>query len=264
MKKRNWLGIAPLLLLIVACTATPASTPESAPEIAPAETENTAATSELTEGVVVPAQKSSLSFLVAGTVAELNVTDGDLVEEGQSLLRLSTPELDSQLRVAEAALDVAEADLLYWRIHRGRKPPERKWLAEDRVEAAKTAVETARATQAQQSLLAPYAATVIEVDVAKGEVISPYERVFLLADLENLKIETTDLSERDIENIQVGQSVRVYIEALGLEVQGKVSTIATLADTSTNDILYTTTIELNETPANLRWGMSVTIDFDKN
>ena len=264
MKKRSWLGLLPFLLLIFGCTATPTATPETAPEVVSAEAESSPTASSLIEGVVVPARESILSFLVAGKVAELNVEKGDLVQAGDTLITLSTPELDSTVLATEASLDAAMADLQYWRIHRGRKPPERKWLAEDRVEAAKATVETARATQAQQSLLAPYAATVIEVDVATGEVISPYERVFLLADLENLKIETTDLSERDVENVQIGNSVLVYIEALDLEVEGKVSAIATLADTSTNDILYTTTIELNETPANLRWGMSVTIDFEKN
>ncbi|MCP4139029.1 MAG: HlyD family efflux transporter periplasmic adaptor subunit [Chloroflexi bacterium] len=263
MKKRNWLGLLPLLLLIVACSATPATAPEKAPETAPAERENTS-DSGLTEGIVVPAQKSSLSFLVAGRVAEINITEGDFVKTGETLATLSTPDLDSAVLATEASLEAALADLQYWNIHRGRKAPERKWLAEDRVEAAKAAAETARVTQAQQNLSAPYTATVIEIDAAKGEVISPYQRVFLLADLENLKIESTDLSERDISKVKIGQKVLVYIEALDLEVEGKVSAIATLADTDTNDILYTTTIELSETPANLRWGMSVTIDFEKN
>ena len=262
MKKGSWLGILPLLLLLVACGTTPATRPETAPEVAPAEVEISPATNELTEGVVVPARESSMSFLVAGTVNELNIAEGDLVQAGDTLITLATPELDSIVLANEAALDAAVADLQYWLVARKHKPPERRWLAEDRVEAAKAAIETARTMQAQQNLLAPYTATVIEINSATAQVVNPYQQVLLLADLDNLKIETTDLSERDLVNVQVGQPVLVYIEALDLEAEGILCSIATMPEEITNDVIYTATIELNETPADLRWGMSVKLDFE--
>ncbi len=259
MKKRRWLALLPLFLLLVGCGAT--ATPSPAPEATPAEVESVPAANQLTEGVVVPAQQSTLSFLVSGNVAKLNVAEGDLVQAGETLITLSTPNLDSGVLVSEAALNAAVADLQYWLLPRKYKPPERRWLAEDRVEAAKAAVQTALATQAQQSLLAPYPATVIKINIAEGEVINAYQPVFLLADLENLQIETLDLSERDVVNVQVGQSVLVYIEALDLETEGTVSKLAVLPENTSNDVIYTATITLNEIPAGLRWGMSVTIDF---
>ncbi|MBT3336878.1 MAG: HlyD family efflux transporter periplasmic adaptor subunit [Anaerolineae bacterium] len=267
MKKRSWQGLLPLLLLIVGCTGctgTPATTPAPASEAAPVQAESSPTDTGSIEGVVVPAQQSTLSFLVGGSVSALNIAEGDLVQAGDALITLSTPELDSVVSMTESSLDAAVADLQYWLLPRKYKPPERRWLAEDRVEAAKATVETARAMQAQQTLLAPYAATVINTYFASGEVVNPLQVVILLADLENLKIETSDLSERDVVNVKIGQRALVYIEAFDLEVGGKVTAIATLADTSTNDVLYTATIELNETPANLRWGMSVTIDFETN
>ncbi len=261
MKKRRWLALVPLLILLVGCTAAPA-TPAPAPEAAPAEAESAPAENALIEGVVVPAQQSILSFLVPGNVEALNVAEGDLVKTGDALVTLATPELDSIVLASEAALNAAIADLQYWLVPRKHKPPERRWLAEDRVEAAKAAIQTSQAMQAQQTLLAPYTATVVELNIADGEVVNPYQAVMQLADLENLLIETTDLSERDVVNVQVGQTVLVYIEALNLETEGKVTHIATLPEPSTNDVIYTATIQLDESPEGLRWGMSVTIDFE--
>jgi HlyD family secretion protein len=261
MKKRRWLALLPLLILLIGCTAAPA-TSAPAPEAAPVETESAPAENDLIEGVVVPAQQSTLSFLVSGNVETLNVAEGDLVKTGDALITLVTPELDSVVLASEAALDAAVADLQYWLLPRKYKPPERRWLAEDRVEAAKATVQIAQAMQAQQTLLAPYAATVVELNIADGEVVNPYQAVMQLADLENLLIETTDLSERDVVNVQVGQKVLVYIEALDLETEGTVTHIATLPEPLTNDVIYTTTIQLDENLAGLRWGMSVTINFD--
>jgi len=260
MKKRIWLVSLFLLLLLAACGAPAAET--TAP--APPTTEEEPTEKDAIEGIIIPARQSSMSFLLGGNISEIFVAEGDAVEEGQPLIRLSTPELDSQLRVAETALDVAEADLQYWRIHRGRKPPERKWLAEDRVDAAKASVETALASQSQQILLAPYAATVIILNVAPEEVVDAYEPVLLLADLKNLRVETINLSERDVVNIQPGQGALIYVEALDAEYHGKVSAISPFAGDNNGDITYTLTIELDEIPDTLRWGMSTTIDFESD
>lgn len=259
MKKRNWPGLLLLLMLLVGCSATPAATSEPAPAAAVVEVGNTSANA--IEGLVVPSQQSTLSFLVSGPVAEISVSEGDHVEAGDPLLTLTSVDLDSQVSNAEAALRAAVADLQYWLIARKNKPPERRWLAEDRVDAANAAVETALASQKQKTLLAPYAATVIEVKVAPGEVVNAQQAVILLANLKDLQIETTDLSERDVVNIKVGQPARVYIEALDAEIIGTVTNIATLASDYNGDVVYTATIQLDEIPAALRWGMSVEIDF---
>ena len=265
MKKQIWQGALPLLSLLLLLTAwsTAAETPAPASEAASPIIEEKPEKDPI-EGIVVPARQSSMSFLLGGNIAEVFIAEGDVVKEGQPLLRLSTPELDSQLRAAEAALAVQEADLQYWRIHRGRKPPERKWLAEDRVDAAQASVETALASQSQQILLAPYAATVITLDTAANEVVGAYEPTLLLADLKNLRVETTNLNERDVVNLQVGQGALVYVEALDKEFHGTVSAIAPLADDNNSNITYTLTIELDELPDTLRWGMSTTIDFESN
>jgi len=60
----------------------------------------------------------------------------------------------------------------------------------------------------------------------------------------------------------VGQSVRVTIKALGIDLAGKVREVAPLADTLGGDVVYATTIDLLDAPPpTLRAGMSVDVRF---
>ena len=85
--------------------------------------------------------------------------------------------------------------------------------------------------------------------------------MLVLSDLNNLHIETTDLSELDVVNVKNGQPVTVMIKALNTSVPGKVLDIATEADKLGGDVVYKTTITLNEAPAGLRAGMSADVQF---
>ena len=84
----------------------------------------------------------------------------------------------------------------------------------------------------------------------------------MLSDVSKLQVETTDLSERDVPNVKVGQTVTVTIKALGQNVAGKVVSISPVSTTLGGDVVHKTTIDLDTTPDNLRAGMSVDVAFD--
>ena len=214
------------------------------------------------EGLVVPLKISTLSFLTAGKISEISVAEGDYIEAGENLVTLHTPELDTSVLIAEASLEIVEAEFEYWKRPRN-KPPERRWWAESRVESAKAALKTTLASQEEKLLVAPFNATVIKISTLPGEFISPYQDIILLADLSNLIIETTNLSEREIINIDLGQNVTVNIKALDMEIKGEVIVISPLGEQKNGDVFYIVTIQLRETPNKLRWGMSTIIDFTK-
>jgi multidrug efflux pump subunit AcrA (membrane-fusion protein) len=123
------------------------------------------------------------------------------------------------------------------------------------------AVTAAQAALNRLTLTAPFAGTVASLSLHPGEWVIPGQRVLTLADLANLRVETTDLSERDIPQVEVGQPVTVFIKALGEQVPGRVSDISPLADSLGGDVVYKTTIELDELPPGLRAGMSVEVEF---
>jgi multidrug resistance efflux pump len=91
--------------------------------------------------------------------------------------------------------------------------------------------------------------------------VLPGQALMTLADVSKLQVETTDLSERDIPRVSLGQKASVTIKSLNQTVAGKVSAISALADSLGGDVVYQTTIDLDNQPAGLRAGMSVEVQF---
>jgi HlyD family secretion protein len=90
-------------------------------------------------GSIEAARAQSLSFTLSGTVAEVLVADGDSVSEGQALARLDTTDLELNLKQAQAALTISEAQS-----RRAQTAP-----GEEEIAAARAAVESARASLAE-------------------------------------------------------------------------------------------------------------------
>ena len=88
----------------------------------------------------------------------------------------------------------------------------------------------------------------------------PGQVLVQLAGLDHLRVRTTDLSERDVAGVAVGGLAVVYVEALDIEVDGRVVEIAAQATTIGGDVVYPVVIELDEQPKGLRWGMTVEVE----
>ena len=127
------------------------------------------------------------------------------------------------------------------------------------VERMKAAVEIAKAQLAQATLTAPFDGTIASVDISPSEYANPGQVVVLMGDLSHFQIETTDLSEKDVPSVKVGAQATVYIEALNNEFTGKVVDIARISETVGGDVVFKVTIELDEQPEGLRWGMSTDV-----
>lgn len=133
---------------------------------------------------------------IGGTLVELLVTEGDLVEAGQRIARVHDDKLafqvdalDAQLRALEAQLTRAEAELT-----RGRELVERGVITPQRLEQLETDVEVVQnqigATGAERlvvlqqaeegDVLAPLSGLVLEVPVTRDAVIMGGEPVAMI------------------------------------------------------------------------------------
>ena len=218
--------------------------------------------------IVVPVQDANLSFTSIGRVTQVNVQVGDKVNVGDVLVQLDTTIQEAKVREAEANLVYAQINLDYLLRNAGCRGegcgPSQQHIevAENDVAKAQALVDSAKAVLAAQSnLTAPITATVISVDIAPYETVTPGQIVIVLGDLSKYQIETTDLSERDVTRVQVGQSASVFIEALGEEFNGKVVDVARISSEVGGDVVYKVTIELDEQPTGLLWGMSADVDI---
>ncbi|HSR33801.1 MAG TPA: HlyD family efflux transporter periplasmic adaptor subunit, partial [Anaerolineae bacterium] len=126
--------------------------------------------------------------------------------------------------------------------------------ARAQVAQAEAAVQVARVALDQAELRAPFAGTISALTISPGETVVPGLTVLALTDLVHLQVETTDLSERDVARVVLGQKALVYVEALGEELEGRVVGIAPQATTIGGDIVYTVYVALDEQPPGLRLG----------
>jgi RND family efflux transporter MFP subunit len=250
----------------------------ASPAFAAAENPISASKTVTASAVIVPAQTSELGFLISGIVKDVTVKEGDTVKAGQTLIVLDTPSLQFAVAEAQAAFRAAQAHaeiqsnqvirdykIIYSRFKikklRLSVPHEVIEMENAKVQRAQAAVEIAQATLAQGTLVAPYDAIVASVKVVPGEFVKSDQAVITLATLNALQVETTDLGERDITDVHVGDPVNVSVEALNKTFSGKVIGISPIADTVGGDVVFKVTIAPDEQPDDLRWGMTAEVEI---
>ncbi len=168
-------------------------------------------------------------------------------------------EYENTLTVAQENLEKAREDFEIWL--QGPDPDELA-VAEARVENANAALTAAQARLDDLELLAPFAGIVSEIDVRAGQWVTIGQTVLQLADLDHLRVETTDLNEIDAARVKVGSRVRVTFDALPeVLVQGTVTSLAPKASLGSG-VNYKAVIELDEIVEELRWGMTAFVDIE--
>ena len=179
-------------------------------------------------------------------------------------LQGSANELDvaikqADIAVAQAQLALAEQN--YQDLKDGPDPDDVA-AAEARITAAEANLKAARVALENIELLAPFAGEVVDLGVKAGELVNPGQSVVVLADLSQWVVETDDLTEIEVPDISVGQSVTVTPDALpDLELSGTVDSISDLSEEKRGDVTYTARILLDEADEQLRWGLTVVVTF---
>ncbi len=110
-------------------------------------------------------------------------------------------------------------------------------------------------------IISPFDGVVAKAVAHVGEIVSPGQILFIVSNPEKLYVETTDLSEKDISQVAVGQKVNVIIKALGTNVLGTVISISPVADLLGGDVVYRTRVSFDELPAGVLSGMSVDVEY---
>lgn len=203
--------------------------------------------------------RAGLLSKVAQLEKEYEALERKLNNQQGSPNELDLQEAGSNLELAKAQLETALKDL---EIKQAGPDPEDVALAKARLDNARAQLSAAQAALKDLELLAPFAGTVSELSIKAGQWIASGQPVLQLADLENLQVETTDLNEIDAARVQVGDSATVTFDALpGVSMQGRLTRISPKAASGAG-VNYTVVVELNELPADLRWGMTAFVDIE--
>lgn len=172
---------------------------------------------------------------------------------------LDVEQAEADLQAAKA--EVADAEKAFERVKNG-PDPETVALAEARVSNANAQVLSSQSALDEMEIKAPFDGTIGRLNVHSGDWVTPGQMILAMVDLKHMRVETTDLSERDVVKVRGGEPVTVYVKALDMEISGAVTDIAPMADALGGDVVYQTIISLDEIPEGLLPGMSVDVRYE--
>jgi len=238
----------------------PKPTPVVVQEVATGKVEATLANTRA--GTVEACQRTKLSTIIGGRIEYLGVKEGDKVKKGQLLLKLWNDDQQAQSALAEAQITLSakrseEACIAALNAEKeARRQSElraRGFVSSSREEAARTDAEvrrascntakadiaqaqaklkTSRVEQGRVALYAPFDGTVAKIVGELGEYSTPSPPgvptppAIDLIDDSCLYVKAP-MDEVDAPKIQVGQPVRITLDALpGKILPGKVKRVA--------------------------------------
>jgi multidrug resistance efflux pump len=196
---------------------------------------------------------------IAVAEADLTTARAQLVDAQREWEQVKEGPKQGDVELFEAKIDTAQRD---YEIYQNGPNPDDLAVAEARLANAQAQLSAAEAALSDLELSTPFEGNVSEVFVHPSEWVNIGQPVLLLADTNHLQVETTDLSEIDLARIRIGDGAIVTFDALpDVVVRGIVTRIAPKAAEGAG-VNYPVTIELNDIPDQLRWGMTAFVDIE--
>jgi HlyD family secretion protein len=188
---------------------------------------------------------------VAVAKANLLHAQGQLSEAEREWARIKDGTSPADIALLEAQLSDA---LREW--ERLRDGP----TIED-ISAAQARVAAAQATLNQASLIAPFNGTITDVNTKRNDQVSSGTPAFRLDDLSHLWIDV-DVSEIDINNVEVGQPVILTYDAMpDKEYHGLVVEVSPVGNEVLGVVNFKVTVELTDADADVRPGMTAAVEI---
>ena len=167
----------------------------------------------------------------------------DWIIEAGNDLALKQAELDSSQRTYDRLKGGVDADQLA--------------VLEARLNAAKAGV-------AAFSVTAPFDGVVADLNAKLGNSINAGEPAVTIAEFSDWVVNTTDLTEIDVVELEEGQMVTVTLDAISdVELKGTISSIGQTFAENQGDVVYEVTILLTDTNPVMRWGMTAEVKFEQ-
>jgi RND family efflux transporter MFP subunit len=214
-------------------------------------------------GDVVPKNYADLSFQQIGTLTEVLVADGEQVEKGQIVARVSSPTLNAQLRETQVALELAIENETLARRNWDVLKPEEKEARKLATEQARASQSTARAQMVNTVLRSPFSGKVTNLNARIGETANVNTKVMRVAMDDSLEIEAR-IPESDIADLKEGMKGIVTFDALRQDEEFEASIVAIDTGATIVDgvVSYKVTFALDGVDARLRDGMTANIDIE--
>lgn len=187
----------------------------------------------LAEGQAVADREGTIRSEAPGTVAEVLVSKGDMVDAGAVIARIDPAQRQADLERTQATLNQAERDYrnVSALLQRGVATNDRLLQAESALAAARAGLANAREAMNNLDITAPFAGRIEALSIEAGEVIGAGAEAGRVVDLDPLTV-TVQVPQQAIAALHTGQQAQVRF-ITGREGQGAVSFVGSSADTQT-------------------------------
>ena len=129
------------------------------------------------------------------------------------------------------------------------------------IQEAKNNLTAAQNRLAQSHLVSPFDGVITQISTTAGEYAPPGKTLIVISDMAQLEARTTDLSERDVIKVKVGNPATITVDALHENFRGKVVAISPVANTLGGDVVYEVIIAFDEMSAGVLGGMSAEVSI---
>ncbi len=214
------------------------------------------------QAAVAEAEAARDTVLAGATPEQIAQVQANVEAAQASLDKLLAGATDEDIAIAEASVESAQAN-----VEAGRALIETN---EANVERYKAMVMGAQAKLASAEiqlnktiLIAPFAGKISSLNIEMGEIAQAGAPIIALG-AAGWQVETDDLTEIDIVDVQLGSNVTISVDALpGESFSGVVSRITPKSEVKAGDVTYTVLIDLTDGPTErLKWGMTTFVDIE--
>src|SRR6056297_1768908 len=195
-------------------------------------------------GNIFPIEEQNLTFSTDGTVAAVNVEEGDNVEEDKILIELKNNQAQLQFVKAENQLKNARIN-----------------GSPNAIKEAELDYEIAKERLDDTQLKAPYSGVITELLVQKGDYINSGQEVATLIDNSQYEVKA-NIDESELASLEVGQNVEISMEALpGLNLTGQLTEIGSKAESTSGVVTVPITVLIDSVNDSFKPGLSADMEI---
>lgn len=221
-------------------------------------------------GTVIASDQSPIASRMMGYVREINVREGESVEQGQVLLTIDQSDVNSQIRQAEAALAKARSGLSnarsnyerFKRLYEQQAVPKQQFeqmrtafeVAQGDFQAAEAAVDQARSQVDYTQIQAPFDGMIVQRMADPGQLATPGRPLLMLMGSGDREIQV-EVDDQAYARLAEGDQITIdYRRADGspASFQGTVLSLVSAADpiTRTHTVKISVPTDIALTPGN--------------
>lgn len=203
-------------------------------------------------GTLKASSRTIVSAKILATIDEIRVTAGDQVAKGEELVRLDRKEYETRLEQAKKTLEAAVAtreqaerdfnrfEALYEKKAVSRSVLDRATrdlqVAEANEARANEAVAESEVLLSYTTIIAAKNGRIVDRLAEPGDVAKPGEPLLVLYDATSLRLEAP-VREQLAVQLHLGETLRVYVDALDREFDATIDEIVPQADAPSRSFL---------------------------